>query len=141
MLLTLLRAQVFASFQTVIPTADGSTLTGEDTAGLLVQNIESNMGALGVRMRCNATTCEFTVPDAPQHTRVLMLAVLGNFLNHDLDAGDAVAHVRIDPATGLLRRVHTSWWTRVMLTDTLLVLAVIMLVKRSMEQQGPPKPA
>ena len=65
---------------------------------------------------------------------MFMLAVLGNFLNNDLDTGDAVAHVRIDTSTGLLRRVHTSWWTRMMLTDTLLVLAVIMLVRRSTEK-------
>ncbi len=121
----------------MIPTADGSSLVAQDSIDVLLQNIHSNVHALGVAMSCDTDTCVITVPDIQTHARVLMLAVLGNFFNNDLDAGDAVAHIRVDTATGLLRRVHTPWWTRTMLTDTLLVLAVIMLAKRSMEQQQP----
>jgi hypothetical protein len=101
---------------------------------ILVQNIRNNMHAIGVDMWCESDNCVFTVHDTETYAKVFMLAVLGNFLNQDLDTNDALAHIRIDTATGLLRRVHTSWWTRMMLTDTLLVLAVIMLVKRSIER-------
>lgn len=130
-------SDVMSSFQHLVPTADGSFLAAPNgTAGvMLLQNIHNNVHAIGVDMTCDTQTCVFSVPDTQTHANVFMLAVLGNFLNVDLDPGDAIAHIRIDTSTGLLRRVHAPWWTRTMLTDTLLILAVVILVKRSFEQQ------
>lgn len=122
---------ITSSFQKLMPTTDGSALVSNTAMDVMLKNIAGNMRSMGVDMVCERAVCTFTVYDTETYANVFMHAILGNFFNAELDVGDALAYIRIDTATGLLRRVHTSWWTRIMLSDVLLVLAVVMLAKRS----------
>eukprot|EP00961_Rhodomonas_salina_P292911 3933317-Rhodomonas_salina.1 len=125
---------VVEGFQSVMPTADGSVLeVGADAVDVLVHNIRNNVRAIGADMTCTSEHCTFTVWDTPTHTRLFLLAILGNFLNQDIEKGDALAHLQLDTATCLLRRTHTTWWARMMLSDVLLVLAVFMLARRALQ--------
>lgn len=123
---------IMSSFQKVMPTTDGSALVSQTAMDVLLKNIAGNMHSIGVDMVCGSVSCTFTVDNIETYADVFMHAILGNFFNEELDTGDALAYIRIDTATGLLRRVHTSWWTRIMLSDVMLILAVVMLAKRSM---------
>ena len=120
-------------FQAVVPTSDGSALDpayASAVSELLVANIVNNLAAIGVNASCVGDACGLDLCDTQIHVRVVLLAILGNFLNGDLDQHDSLAHLRIDTHTGLLVRVYKSWWTRLMLTDLLLVITVTLLAKR-----------
>lgn len=126
-------------FQEVIPSSDGSLLApGTENGETMVQNIKNNVKVLGLAMYCEGGVCEIDMSDTYIQTRVLMLAVLGNFVNTDLKDDDAIEHLQVDTGTGLLRRAHSNGWTRVMLTDVLLVLAVVMLGLRTLKTPAAP---
>jgi hypothetical protein len=126
-------ADLLQVFQAVIPTTDGSVLASAGVPGTRVLlNIRNNVRALGGMLECGPdAVCVLSFPVPHDVVKVSMAAILGNFMNDDLDLDDALAHIRVDPVTGLLRRVHTSWWLRLVIADTLLVLAVIMLGRRA----------
>lgn len=128
-----------AIFQDVIPPSGGSVISENVVAGgALIHNIANNLRVLGLAIECMDKMCYIDMGDPLTQTRVLMLAILGNFVNKDLLDDDAIEHLQVDTATGLVRRAHSDGWTRVMLTDILLVLAVVMLGVRALKP--PPHP-
>lgn len=121
------------AFQSIIPTNDGSVILQTDKVSeLMLSNILNNLSVLGVKAICHDSnsTCELDLRDEETHLKIVILSIIGNFVNGDLDEHDSLAHLCIDTHTGLLKRVYKSWWTRLMLTDTLLVITVTLLAKR-----------
>jgi hypothetical protein len=134
------RQTLLETLTSTIPMSDGSQLAPTDpNAHRILVILVANMRSMGIDMECLAETCDFYPVDgkiaSSSCARVFVAAILGNFLNNDLDPEDALARVRVDVATGLLRREYTPQTSRIMFVDFLLVLAVIMLAKRTVDAQ------
>ena len=132
------KVKLIQTFQSIIPTNDGSSIPLLQTnmvSEMLLNNIVNNLFVLGVKTIChNNSTCDLDLCDERIHLKVILFSIIGNFVNGDLDEHDALAHICIDTQTGLLKRVHKSWWTRLMLADALLVITVTLLAKRVWEK-------
>lgn len=129
---------ILEAVQKLVPMSDGSVLeTGDPAAARLIDVIAGNLRAMGLAMDCYNDVCDISSPGTNDGScaRAFVAAVLGNFLNNDLAPGDALAHIRVDVATGLLRREYADVHYRALFVDFLLVLAVIMLTKRAVDEQ------
>lgn len=123
----------------LVPMSDGSHLSTEDPAAAkLIDVVSGNLRAMGLSMECTEASCDISALDSGSGScaRAFVAAILGNFLNNDLKPGDALARVRVDVNTGLLRREYPDNHSRILFVDFLLVLAVIMLAKRAVDDQN-----
>lgn len=135
------RQAMIDAFTSIVPMSDGSHFTTTHPASAqLIDVISANLHAMGISMACTADTCTVAPRNAAATenacARIFVAAIIGNFLNNDLDPGDALAHVRVDVNTGFLRREYADKHYRMLFVDFLLVLAVIMLAKRAVQDQN-----
>lgn len=131
------RSQLLDTVAALIPMSDGSRLALADpAASRLLDVLDGNLHAMGLTLQCAGEQCNVQGATDAACARAFVAAVLGNFLNNDLEPDDALARVRVDVATGLLQRHFPENHYRIMFVDFLLVLAVILLAKRAVDDQG-----
>eukprot|EP00961_Rhodomonas_salina_P014346 192657-Rhodomonas_salina.8 len=97
--------EILRAFQLVIPTNDGSIIqqTGTENGAseMLLNIIENNLNSMGIGLHCmEDDICWIEVFDTEKGKIVcaeaFMKAILGNFVNKELEKNDALAYMRID---------------------------------------------
>lgn len=135
------KVELIESLYNMIPRSDGSYMEDiyEDPNDKMLGVITSNFNAMGLKIICVDGMCDI----APQSedskkicSRVFVAAIMGNFLHNNLEVEDAIAHLRLDVSTGLLTRKYNTNLSRFLFADVLLILAVVLLAKRAIDDQG-----
>jgi len=127
------RQSIILAITQRIPMSDGSVMKVEEggVSETLMNVFKNNMNAMGMQSSCNETVCDISPGRDGVCADVLVAAIMGNFLNHDLENDDSLAKITIDIETGLLRREKAKLALRSVFIDFLLILTIVMLVKRA----------
>ena len=106
-------------------------IEGGEISETLMNVFTNNINAIGMQTACNETQCTRSSQKNEVCADVLVTAMMGNFLNGDLEEDDSLAKITIDVETGLLRREKAKQELRSVFIDFLLIMTIVMLVKRA----------
>lgn len=133
------RQNIMLAITDRIPMSDGSSMQLEEggVSETLMNVFRNNMHAMGMQTACGEIECTISPRKNGMCADILVAAMMGNFLNGDLEEDDSLATITIDVETGLLRREKAKQVLRSVFVDFLLILTIVMLVKRANDDNEP----